>query len=73
MTNIFDLFRDKKSSVDAREAQTRLQWQSSAAAGTDILRQSVPVFEEYEKELQQRGITARLIRIGPSGLQLKYR
>lgn len=71
MTNIFDLFRDKKSSVDAREAQTRLQWQSSAAAGTDILRQSVPVFEEYEKELQQRGITARLIRIGPSGLQLK--
>jgi hypothetical protein len=71
MKNIFDLFRDKKSNVDASEAQAKLQWQSRAAAVTDILRQSVPVFEEYEKELQQRGVSAKLIRVGANGLRLK--
>lgn len=70
MKSIFELFGDKKSSVDASEAQSRLQWQSRAAAVTDILRQSVPVFEEYEKELQHRGVTARLIRVGTNGLRL---
>jgi hypothetical protein len=71
MKNIFDLFRDKKLSDDAREAQTGLQRQSRAAGMTDILQQSAPVFEEYAKELQARGISARLIRVGPRGLQLK--
>jgi len=71
MKNIFDLFGDKKLSDDARQAQTRLEWQSRAAGMTDILQQSAPVFEEYGKELQARGISARLIRVGPNGLQLK--
>jgi hypothetical protein len=71
MTNIFDLFRDKKLSDDASKAQKKLEWQSRAGGNNDILRQSAQVFEEYAKELQARGISARLIRVGTNGLQLK--
>ena len=71
MKNIFDLFGEKKSSDDAREAQAKLESQSRAAGIDEVVRQSVPVFEECEKKLQAQGLAARLIRVGPKGLKLK--
>ena len=71
MKNIFDSFSDKKISDDLNRLRSGLEAHSRAAGIADILRQSVPVFEEYERELQKRGIAAKLIRVGPGGLQLK--
>jgi hypothetical protein len=71
MKNIFDLFGDKKSGDDAREAQAKLESQSRAAGIQNVSQQSAPVFEEYERKLQAQGLAARLIRVGPTGLKLK--
>jgi hypothetical protein len=69
--NIFDEFGKKKSSDDASEAQRMLAMQARSSGTDDILRQSLPVFEEYERELNARGVSAKLQRIGLSGLRLK--
>ena len=71
MKDIFDLFGDKKLEDDAREAQARLEAQSRAAGIDEVVRQSVPIFEESERKLQASGLAARLIRVGPKGLTLK--
>jgi hypothetical protein len=71
MKSIFDLFSDKKAGVDAEEARSKQQWQSREARMARVLRESWPVFKEYQSQLQRRGIAAQLIPIGDAGLQLK--
>jgi hypothetical protein len=71
MKNIFELFGDKKASDEAKEAHSKQQWQSRTARIAEILRASMPVFKEYEGQLQKGGIAAKLIPIGTVGLQFK--
>jgi hypothetical protein len=71
MKNIFDLFRDKKANDDAKEMLGKQQWQSREVGMARVLRESQPVFKEYESQLQRRGIAAKLTNLGTTGLQLK--
>jgi hypothetical protein len=71
MKNIFDLFKAKKEAAESNEARSQQAWQSRAAGIAEIVRASVPVFKEYEAELRKRGIAAKFIPVGTTGLKLK--
>jgi hypothetical protein len=71
MKNLFDLFRDTKAADDQKQTRGDQQWRDRESALAQVLRESQPVFAEYQKELAKRGMAAKLQNLGTTAVELR--